>query len=321
MPSAKAFGCEIVNLTCNLGFGGQESSLSLKLVECGSPYNGSLGCVYTISVGGFNFTGVLADHTYSQSASGFIWDVRLTDGRQSLSNVSVIMNDYYCNINTPNLINVLALLEPSVCNLGCADFMASLKDDLGIPMLYVLNALQGQSCILPVCGVTMSIDVSAIIAICPAYLKISETSSNVLSIIGQACDEAGCDFIVTIIGNTFTAIPIDKRSVPPDGALGTFLNAVASSACGGSGTVDYRYGEETTYEPSKKLVIGENVHYLMVVHKNCEGNPTTGGRGVGGVGNDPTTQDPYAPPPPPPSPPPPAPPPPVPPPPGPPSSG
>lgn len=281
MPSVKFLNCEIVSLTCNLGFGGQESSVNLKLVECGIPYSGSLGCVYTISIGGFLFTGVLADHTYSQSSSGFVWDVRLTDGRQSLSNVAVILNDYYCNINTPNLINVLALLEPSVCNLGCADFMASFKDDLGIPMLYILQALQGQSVLLPVCGVTMYLDVSPIIAICPGYLKVSDTSSNVLQLIGQACDEAGCDFIITIIGNTFTAIPINKKFPPPNGALGTFLNAIAASSCGGAGTIDYRYGEEASYESSKKLVIGEKVHYLMVVSKNgdCSGKPPEGGQG------------------------------------------
>jgi hypothetical protein len=288
MASAKFLNCEIVSLTCSLGFGGQESSVQLKLVECGAPYNGSLGCVYTISVGGFLFTGVLADHTYSQSSSGLIWDVRLTDGRQSLSNVSVILNDYYCNINTPNLINVLAILEPSVCNLGCGDFMASFKDDLGIPMLYILRALQGKTCLLPVCGVTMYIDVSQIISICPGYLKVPENKSDVLQLIGQACDEAGCDFIITIVGNTFTAVPINKKFPPPSGALGTFLNTIAASSCAGAGTIDYRYGEEASYEPSKKLVIGENVHYLMVVSKNgdCAGSPGTEGGGKGGTSND-----------------------------------
>jgi hypothetical protein len=123
----------------------------------------------------------------------------------------------------------------------------------------------------------MYIDVSAIIAICPAYLKISETSSNVLNIINQACDEAGSDFIITIIGNTFTAIPINKRVAPPSGALGTLLNTIAASSCNGDGTIDYRYGEETSYEPSKKLVLGENVHYLMTVSKDgeCSGAPGT----------------------------------------------
>lgn len=302
MASVKVFNCEIVNVTCNLGYGGQESRVSLKLVEaCNGAYNGSLGCVYTIPIGGFSFTGVLADHTYNQSSSGFIWDVNLTDGRQSLSNVSVILDDYYCNINTPNLINVLAILEPSVCNLGCSDFMASLKDELGIPMIYVLNAIHGQTCILPVCGVTMYIDVSAIIAVCPAYLKIAESSSNVLNLIGQACEEAGCDFIINIVGNTFTAIPINKKIAPPPGALGTLLNSIAASACNGAGTIDYRYGEEAAYEPSKKLVIGENVHYILTVDKNgdCDGEPGEEG-GRGGTIDNPISSPPPSPPPPPP---------------------
>jgi hypothetical protein len=301
MPSVKVFNCEIISVTCNLGFGGQESSLRLQLVEsCGLSYNGALGCVYTIVIGGFSFTGVLADHTYNQSASGLVWDVRLTDGRQSLSNVAVILNDYYCNINTPNLINVLAILEPSVCNLGCADFMSSFKDDLGIPMLYILQAIQGKTCILPVCGVTMYIDVSAVIAICPAYLKITDTSSNVLNLIDQACSEAGYDFMINIIGNTFTVVPIDKKNSPPSGALATFLNAIAASSCGGQGTIDYRYGEETTYEPSKKLVIGENVHYLMVVNKNgeCTGAPGTESGGKGSTSPDPVITSTPSPPPP-----------------------
>ena len=83
--------------------------------------------------------------------------------------------------------------------------------------------------------------------------------------------------MINIVGNTFTVVPIDKKNSPPSGALAAFLNAIAASSCGGQGTIDYRYGEETTYEPSKKLVIGDNVHYLMVVNKNgdCTGAPGT----------------------------------------------
>lgn len=280
MASIKAFNCEIISITCNLGFGSNESSVGLKLVECGSPYNGSLGCVYPINVGGFAFTGVLADHTYQQSSSGLVWDVRLTDGRQSLSNVSVITNDYYCPVNTTNLINVLALLEPSICNLNCGDFMASLNDESGIPMLYILQAINGQQCLLPVCGATMTIDVSLIIAICPFYLKINDTDSDVLRLITQACDEAGFDFFIQIVGSSFVAVPVNKRVAPPSGALLTFLNGVAASACSGQGTIDYRYGEEAAYEPSKKFVIGEKVHYLTYIPKDGDCNSAPGDPGI-----------------------------------------
>tara|TARA_B100002019_G_scaffold135241_1_gene116568 strand:- start:6254 stop:7207 length:954 start_codon:yes stop_codon:yes gene_type:complete len=275
--SPQAFNSDIISLTCNLGFGGSESTLTLQLADCGD-YNGSLGCVYTINVGGFSFTGVLADHTYEQSSSGFTWNVRLTDGRQSLTNVSVIMNDYYCNYNTPNLINVLALLEPSVCSFDCTDFMASFKDEGGIPMLFILRALQNQTVLLPVCGVTMYIDVSAIIDICPFYLKVNDTSSNVLNLIDQACQEAGFDFVITIVGSYFTAIPINKKVAPSDGALLTLLNTISAQSCDGKGDINHSYGEETSYEPSKKFVIGENVHYLATVNTvgDCENMPQGG---------------------------------------------
>lgn len=281
MSNPTAFNSDIISLTCNLGFGGNESTLSLKLADCGG-YDGSLGCVYTINVGGFGFTGVLADHTYEQSSSGFIWNVRLTDGRQSLTNVSVILNDYYCNYNTPNLINVLALLEPSICSFNCRDFMASFKDEGGIPMLFILRALQGQPVLLPVCGVTMYIDVSAVIDICPFYQKINDTSSNVLNLIDAACQEAGYDFVITIVGSYFTVIPINKTTAPSDGALLTLLNTISASSCNGQGEINHSYGEETSYEPSKKFVIGENVHYLVNVPKvgDCQ-NPPQGGD-VGG---------------------------------------
>lgn len=283
MAAIKLFNCELVDMSANLGFGGQESSVSLKLVECGGGgYNGSLGCVYTINIGGFAFTGVLADHVYEKSSSGLTWTVRLTDGRQALSNVSVIMNDYYCDIDTPNLINVLSILESSVCSFSCADFMNSGKDSDGILMLFVLQAINGQECLLPVCGETLYIDLSQIIAICPAYLQINDTSSDVLQIIDQACQEAGYDFFIEIQGTNFVAIPISKKVAPPPGALSGLLDTISAASCNGGATVDYRIGEETSYEPSKKFVIGENIHYMVIVSKEggCTNQP--GGGNFGG---------------------------------------
>ena len=57
MAAIKLFNCELIDMTANLGFGGQESSINLKLVECGgASYNGSLGCVYTVNIGGFDIS-------------------------------------------------------------------------------------------------------------------------------------------------------------------------------------------------------------------------------------------------------------------------
>lgn len=286
MAAIKLFNCELVDFTANLGFGGQDSSVTLKLVECGgASYNGSLGCVYTINIGGFDFTGVIVDHVYEKSSSGLTWTVNVSDGRTALSNVSVIMNDYYCEIDTPNLINVLSILESSVCSFSCTDFMNSGKDSDGILMLFVLQAINNQDCLLPICGVTLSIDLSQIIAICPAYLQINDTSSDVLQIIDQACSEAGYDFFITIQGSSFVAIPISKKVAPPQGALSGLLDTISAASCNGGATVDYRIGEEVSHEASKKFVLGENIHYLMVVSKDgdCKNKPGGGGFGGGKV--------------------------------------
>lgn len=273
----KIFNCSVVNIDINLGFNGQDSTVNLTLVEdCGS-YNGSLGCVYTIDYFGLTFRGVIAEHEYSISPRGMVWRVRMSDGRQSLSNVSVIMNDYYCPITeVPNIINALAKLEPSVCYGGCRDFMTSSKDEQGIPLLYVLRAIQGEPVVLPVCHEILSIDISAVIAICPAYVKVTETYSSVLQLIDIACSEAGADYYVNIIGNTFVVTPISKKFPAPDGALNVLMETI-NSQCGGGATVDRSYGEETTYTPAKKLVIGENLHYFLEIDSgSCDGWPGNG---------------------------------------------
>lgn len=289
-------GCHVISATCNLGFGGQPSRVNLRLVEpCGGLqdaiypgdgvgfYSGSLGCVYTLVIGGFVFTGVLADHKYNASGSGFVWDVSLSDGRESLSNVSVILNDYYCkDVPVPNIINALAELEPSVCELDCTDFMKSFKDERGIPMLFILRAINNKDCVLPVCGVTLKIDVSRIINICPAYFKITDSESNVLQIIAQACNEAGFDFFIEIVGNAFVAVPIDKRTPPPPGALRAFMASIAAQNSGAQ--TDFRYGQSVAYEPSKKFVFGDKIHYLVTIEENdCflpNDEPPDGGGGT-----------------------------------------
>lgn len=277
MSNPKIFNCSVVNIDVTLGFNGQDSVLNLTLVEDCGPYNGSLGCVYDVNYFGLQFRGVIAEHNYSVSSRGMVWTVRMSDGRQSLKNVAVIMDDYYCPVSSsPNIINALAKLEPSVCGLQCADFMKSSKDENGIPLLYVLRAIQGETCFIPVCQVGLTIDISAIINICPVYAKITDTYSDVLTLIDVACSEAGADFVINIVGNTFVATPISRKFPAPDGALGNLLTQIAQQ-CNGGATVDTSYGEETTYEPAKKFVLGENYHYFIELDlETCSGAPGGG---------------------------------------------
>ena len=284
-------GCHVQNVNCNLAFGGGSTSMSISLLEpCNGAYNGSLGCLYTFNLGGLTFNGILIDHKYSANSGGFAWDIKLSDGRENLSSVQVITAQYYCNnIPVPNIINALAELEPSVCNLGCADFMKSFKDERGMPMLFILRAIHLKTCVLPVCGVQLLIDVSNVIAICPTYYKITDGTIDVMRAIEQACNEAGFDFFVEIIGNSFVVQVINKRIPPVPGALRAHMAAMAAANAGAQTT--YLYGQVVSHEPSKKFVFGDSIHYLQTIEDDeCDnGKPEEDTEPVGGgiIGGNP----------------------------------
>jgi len=280
-------GCHVQTVNCNLATGGGSTSMRIGLLEpCNGAYNGSLGCLYTFNLGGLTFNGVLIDHKYNANSSGFVWSIVLSDARENLSHVEVITGTYYCNnIPVPNIINALAELEPSVCNLGCDDFMKSFKDERGMPMLFILRAIHLKTCVLPVCGVQLLIDVSNVIRICPTYYKISDDTITVMRAIEQACNEAGFDFFIEIIGNSFVVQVINKRTPAVPGALRAHLAAMSAVNTGSQ--TDYTYGEVVAHEPSKKFVFGDNIHYLSIIEDDeCKGGKPEEDAGDEGVLGD-----------------------------------
>ena len=282
-------GCHVQSVSCNLALGGGSTSMSINLLEpCNGAYNGSLGCLYTFNLGGLTFNGILTDHKYDANSSGFVWSIKLSDARENLSTVEVITGTYYCNdIPVPNIINALAELEPSVCNLGCADFMKSFKDERGMPMLFILRAIHLKTCVLPVCGVQLLIDVSNVINICPTYYKITDDTITVMRAIEQACAESGFDFFIEIIGNSFVVQVINKRIPPVPGALRAHMAAMAAANAGAQ--TNYNYGEVVSHEPSKKFVFGDSIHYLLTIEDDeCDnGKPEKDTEESGGaVGDD-----------------------------------
>jgi hypothetical protein len=264
-------GCHVESFTANLGLGGEESSVSINLVPtCANAYTGSLGCLYTFFYGNFAFTGLLSKHDRKiNSGSGDTISVILSDGRKVLDNVAVILNKYYCNsVPQPNIINALSILENSVgCGpigrAGCSDFMTSMTDESGMPIYFALTAINGQSVVCPLCGVVLTIDVSLVLSqATPLYLRLSETSLSVLEIIQRACDNSGFDLTFAIDGLSIRAYPIDRRTNPPPGAVIAQMNAVAPP-----GTVtDRSFGQTTSFEKSKKFVLGQNIHYFIEIN-------------------------------------------------------
>jgi len=296
--------CYVVGFTGKLGLGGSESSVSIDLVErvtpaCSTPtpscpapsppcetpdppcypldcgYSGTLGGLYTFQIGGFCFRGILSNHHYTESDSGYRYRVTLSDGRQLLSNVSVILNNFYRRLPDqlkPNVINALYELESSVgddtCGSGdrCKDFVKSgTTDQKGMFLKKALEAVNGKPCQIPVTGKCLLIDVSEIINIAPDYFRLTSSESNVLELITLATKEAGYDFFIRIDGNEIVAVPVSKKiSVSPDKPLFDFMQNLSIN----SAVSSREYGQELTFEKSKKLVFGAPIHYLIGVNRD-----------------------------------------------------
>lgn len=291
-------GCHVLNFSANLGIGNEESTVTISLVPtCDTSYTGQLGCLYTFTYANFSFTGLLSKHDRTVNASsGDTISITLSDGRRVLDNVAVILSRYYCPaVPQPNIINALAKLEPSVgCGpigqAGCNDFMNSMSDENGMPIYFALQAINGETVVCPLCGVVLTIDISLVLSqATPMFLRIGENTLSVAEIVNRACDNAGHDLMWTIIGNTLTAIPIDRRTNPNAGEVLAFMNSVAPP----SSVTDRKYGQTTSFEKSKKFVLGQNVHYFLEINNQTGCYQAIAGPDQGdSVDTDPTIDNP-----------------------------
>ena len=289
--------CYVSGFTGKLGLGASESSVTIDLIErigdpcpvacspapsvCPTPspacdpsdctYSGRLGNIYTFQIGSFCFRGLLTTHNYSESEGGYKYSVTLTDGRSALSNVAVILNDLYLNVpNTmkPNIINAVYELENSIgddtCLSGnrCKDFMKSGGGpQKGMLVKRALEAINNKLCQMPVSGSCLIIDVIAIIAIVSTVERVTSSDSNVLELISLACESSGYDFFIEIVDNKIVAVPINKKAPIGDHDLYDFIHKLSTDNL----VSDRNYGQELTFAKNKKMVMGEQYHYLTVV--------------------------------------------------------
>lgn len=301
--------CYIVGFSGKLGLGGSESSVNIDLVErsvfpcpsaspcvssaspnpssqsspkpsCepNSSYSGQLGHIYTFQVGGFCFTGILANHNYSENDGGYRYKVSLTDGRQALGNVTVILNGYYGDVpasSKPNLINAVYELEKSAgndtCGSGdkCKDFGKSGSGYRGIFVKKALEAINKKVVQLPISNACLIMDLTKLIEVASPYQRTTSIENSVLELITLAAEEVGHDFFVRIVGNTIEVVPIDRRKQVPPRALFDFMEDMAKD----NPVSDREYGEEMTFEKSKRFVIGTNYNYLVLVDNDGDCDP------------------------------------------------
>lgn len=304
-------GGYVVGFNARLGYNGSESYVNIDLVtsdkstECESfekdgeahncfdpnvtcppvpgpsGYTGQLGHVYTFNIDTFCFRGILTNHDYVEGDGGYRYKVNLSDGRQILSNVAVILRDLYIKVPDdlyPNVINVLYESEPGVSNncvdgKKCHNLGKSGNGHKGMLLKTVLEKIDGKQIKLPVTGACLEIDVEKIAQITPPTVRVSSSESNVLELISLACEETGHDFIVNIVGYTMEVKPISHKvstltNLPnaQDAPLFQFLSDLSDNYV----VYDRQYGEELTFENSSNLVIGDNKRYLIEVSLNSD---------------------------------------------------
>lgn len=255
-------------------------------------YNGYLGHIYTFRSGNFSFRGILSNHQYRESEAGYRYTVTLSDSRQILDSVKVIVGGYYADVPPElkfNLINALYDQEPSltdeneICKgLRCKDFTVSGNNHRGMLLVKALNAVNNKYCELPISKGCLSIDVTDVINICTPYLRVTSNEMSVLELISLACNESGHEFYTKIEGNTIKVYVISQKDAVSGDSLFNFIESIDKNIL-----IERDYGQELTFEKSKKFIIGDNYRYLLMLDETedcAESEPKTSGAPACSVG-------------------------------------
>lgn len=288
----------VSGFNARLGFGGSESTVNVDLVfakticmpspsPSSSPdpsdspcvledcvemdaYDGRLGYLYTFSLGGFCFRGILTNHTYSEGSDGFKYRLTLGDGRNLLNNTTVILNSIYDRPPVElehSVLNALYFLEPSVDDCDgenkCKDFMKSGANKKGIFLKRAIDSLNGKQIQVPISKMCLTLNFTKLKEIIPDSYRTTTSESTILDLVVLCCEEAGYDFFCKINNdNEIEIIPVNYKKQVTDKPLLQFLDNLDASD---DIVISREYGEEMTFEKNKRIIFGDNYHYLMTV--------------------------------------------------------
>jgi hypothetical protein len=252
-------------------------------------YNGMIGNIYSFNLGNFCFTGVLTNHRYSESSDGYRYSVTLTDARNVLSKTMVIVKGYYDDLPEelkPNVINIAYKLQTSVgddnCGNGkrCDNFGEGMADQESVKLHDVIYQLNGEYCQIPISGTFLKINLNNIISLINSSSafsnltnKLEEDSLSVIDIVVRATEDIGYDFYCEIIGNEIVFKVINRSTQPTSKDLFNLLTSNGlSDACS-----NRDYGQELTFNPTKRLVRGQAVTYFSVIDGALSSDPEPSG--------------------------------------------
>jgi len=130
-------------------------------------------------MGNFCFRGILSNHTYSEDNGGYKYRLTLSDGRNLLSKITIILNTIYDRPPSQlehTVLNTLYFLEPSIDDCDgiekCKDFMKSGANYKGIFLKKALTELNGKQIQIPISKVCLKLKLDRLINVSNGVLLI-----------------------------------------------------------------------------------------------------------------------------------------------------
>jgi hypothetical protein len=273
----KFLGATVVSFNASLGLGGQESTLTVELVEdCEANDNFGLGLENQVNFVGmpltfpsnlgvmaFSFNGILTSWTRNAGSSGKTYSVTLTDPRRLLENTTLIIDTYSGAAldGVPNLFNVYGYYESQseIINGFCSTFGNSgVIDDRGMPYQKIIDAIVANSgfVIFTPTGHSLRVDLSDVLgwASLPYTYRANGPAISLLQVITDVCEATGYDFYVYLDDNDTIKIGlIDLRQNPSSFSyIQNFTGSITERS----------FGRELRIEKQNSIIFGEKVHYM-----------------------------------------------------------
>ena len=249
-PGTNTFlGASICSINTSIGWGTQQSQLSVTLVEDvgnGDSFNPpAVGQPCYFTCGSLNFGGLLQSWRKVEGESGELYEVVVVDPREILDGVQIILEGNRSDVSAiPNLYNVYDYWEDT-------GYGNSLVNETGMPWQKITSAMNTLLASKPISfrGFTYTVVFTNLEPL-PAYYRVGGESISLMDFIDDICNATGCDYFVKLTaGGVITIHTISRRIIPVFGALTNFVNAQ-------TGVVSKEIGHELRNETNAKYLIG-----------------------------------------------------------------
>lgn len=284
-------GATVMGFSASVGWNEQASTVTVQLVEDishGDKFKpGKVGDQTVFDFGDFHFEGLIQRFLQKRDMQGNpIFEVQLTDPREVLACVQVILSSYKDKVPFVNILNVYGYWEDKI------GFGGSLSNESGMIWDSTFNTLgldttsNGASItITPTTNIgikpgllalskggdfggpitlrdqTYTLDLSGLPP-APSYYRIGGVSRTLLEIISELCQDAGHDYMVYLEGGVIKFKCVSRLDQPQIGQIANWImkqdNAVGKD-----------FGVELRNDITNAMLLGGDVHDLIQVH-----NPT-----------------------------------------------